>query len=238
MNPTIEVVAANNAEWCDAVCQMHGLVTETDFAAWTSRTRTPALYPDAVTLAPGISVDGLLARIDRSPGCSIKDSFASLDLVDYGFRILFDGQWIVREPKESLVVEADPRWTVVRGADAFVSWETAWRGHNGPDDVLRPGLLSFSAVTVLAALVDERIVGGAILNQGPKVIGISNFFTEDETIAENWQGCLAFVDTLFPGATLVGYESGANLDVVRSLGVTPAGPMRVWISQGKMGDLS
>jgi hypothetical protein len=29
-------------------------------------------------------------------GCSIKDSFASLDLTARGFRVLFDAQWIVR----------------------------------------------------------------------------------------------------------------------------------------------
>ena len=213
------------------MCRMHGLVTDTDVSMWTSRSRTPALYPDAVTLAPDISVDWLLDRIDRSPGCSIKDSFASLDLADHGFRVLFDGHWIVREPNESLVVAAGPRWTVVSGADAFVSWEIAWRGRNGPVDVLRPGLLSLSAVTVLAALVDERIVGGAVINQGPKVIGISNFFTEGERRSENWRGCLAFIDTLFPGATLVGYESGVILDLVRSLGVVTAGPMRVSVNQ-------
>ena len=209
---------------------MHGLGTETDDSLWTSRTRSPALYPDAVTLAPDVSVDRLLARIDRSRGCSIKDSFASLDLAGHGFRVLFDGQWIVRQPMEPLVVTMVPRWTVVRGADAFVSWERAWRGHDGPFDVLRPGLLSLASVTMLAAVANERVVAGAILNHGSEVIGISNFFTEDDTMAENWQGCLAFVDTLFPGATLVGYKSGIDLGVVRSIGFVAAGPMRVWVS--------
>jgi hypothetical protein len=230
VSPRTEIAAANNAEWCDAVCRIHRLVTETDDSAWTSRTRSPALYPDAVTLVPDLSVGGLLARIDRSPGCSIKDSFASLDLAGYGFRVLFDGQWIVRQPIEPLVVAVGPRWTVVNSADAFVSWESAWRGHDGPFDVLRPSLLSLASVTMLAAVSNERVVAGAILNHGSEVIGISNFFTEDDTMAESWQGCLAFVDTLFPGATLVGYESGIDLPVVRSTGFVTAGPMRVWVN--------
>jgi hypothetical protein len=209
---------------------MHGLVTGTDDSAWTSRTRSPALYPDAVTLVPDVSVDGLLARVDRSSGCSIKDSFASLDLAGYGFRVLFDGQWIVRQPNKPLVVAVGPRWTVVSGADAFVSWERVWRGHDGPFEVLRPALVSMASVTMLAAVADERVVAGAILNHGSEVIGISNFFTEDDTTAENWQGCLAFVDTLFPGVTLVGYESEIDLPVVRSIGFVAAGPMRVWVN--------
>lgn len=209
---------------------MHGLVTETDDSAWTSRTRSPDLYPDAVTLAPDVSVDGLLAQIDRSAGCSIKDSFASMELTGYGFRVLFDGQWIVRQSDTPLVVAVGPRWTVVSGADEFVLWESAWRGHDGPFDVLRLGLLSLASVTMLAAVANERVVAGAILNHGSGVIGISNFFTDDDTKAENWQGCLAFVDTLFPGATLVGYESGIDLAVVRSIGFVAAGPMRVWVN--------
>jgi hypothetical protein len=108
----------------------------------------------------------------------------------------------------------------------------AWRGQDGPVNVLRASLLSLASVTVLAAQVDDRIVGGAVLNHGSGVVGISNFFAEDRTFSETWRGCLAFAGALFPRATLVGYESDVNLDVVRSLGVVAAGPMRVWISQG------
>ena len=230
VSPWREIAAANTAGWCDAVCRTHGIVTATDAVAWTSLTRSPALYPDAVTLAPDVSVDELLARIDRSQGCSIKDSFASLNLAGYGFRILFDGQWIVRQRAKPLVVELGPRWTVVKGADAFVSWESAWRSHDGPFDVLRPGLLSLASVTILAAVRNDRVVAGAIVNCSSEVIGISYFFTEDDTVADNWRSCLAFVDSLFPGATLVGYESGIDLLVVRTIGFAAAGPMRVWVS--------
>lgn len=89
------MAAANNAEWCDLVCRTYGAQTRFDEDAWTSRTRTPPGYPDAVTLVPHPSAPDLLARIDTSAGCSIKDSFASMDMTTYGFRVLFDAQWIV-----------------------------------------------------------------------------------------------------------------------------------------------
>jgi hypothetical protein len=79
-----------------------------------------------------------LARIDDSPGCSVKDSFASLDLTRHGFRVLFDAQWIVRGPSGTPAVPPSPRWTVVRDAEASAAWEEAWRGPDGPQDVL-PG---------------------------------------------------------------------------------------------------
>jgi len=74
------MAAANNAEWCDLICRTHGAQTRFDENAWTSRTRTPPGYPDAVTLVPDLAVPDLLTRVDTSVGCSIKDSFTSLDL--------------------------------------------------------------------------------------------------------------------------------------------------------------
>src|SRR5690349_21862218 len=58
--------------------------------------RTPEHYPDAVTLHASVDADGLLARVDATSGCSIKDSFADLDLTPRGFDPLFDATWIRR----------------------------------------------------------------------------------------------------------------------------------------------
>jgi hypothetical protein len=223
------IAAANNAEWCDAVCRAHGIETEVDAQAWTSRSRTPPLYPDAVTLVPHPPVPELLARIDSSPGCSIKDSFASLDLTGYGFRVLFDAQWVVRAPIDPPALPDSPRWVVVRDVDGFGAWENAWQSRDGAPDVLRADLLRTQSVTVLGAHVDDRVVGGAVLNRSAAVVGISNFFAEDPITSISWQGCVALVCALVPGATLVGYESGQTLGAVRTDGFTAVGPLRVWV---------
>ena len=51
------------------------------------------------------------ADLDRSAGCTIKDSFAALDLTAHGFRVLFEAQWIT--------APAYPQsaWTVPAGVD-------------------------------------------------------------------------------------------------------------------------
>jgi hypothetical protein len=103
-------------------------------------------YPDAVALVPDPSVPELLARIGTSVGRSIKDSFASLDLTGYGFRVLFDAQWMVRMSTAIPPRPASPRWGVVYDRDGLVAWEQAWRSSDGPPGVFRTELLDPSAV--------------------------------------------------------------------------------------------
>src|SRR5262245_42731752 len=76
------------------MCQAHGVPSVFYGDAWTATRRAQMFYPDAVTLVPGeVSV---LDRIDASPGCSVKDSFVTLNLP--GFSTLFEAQWIARTP--------------------------------------------------------------------------------------------------------------------------------------------
>ena len=234
--------AANNAEWCDLVCRSHGANTRLDGDAWTSETRTPALYPDAVTLVPDPSVPDLLSRIDTSAGCSIKDSFASLDLSADGFRVLFDARWVVRTsntsppdgagPARGLLGRPGPRWERVRTPSGLATWEQAWRGGGGPPDVFRAELLDHDSVAVLAARSGERVVAGAILNRSSTVVGISNFFAEPHFTPAAWSDCLALAGSLYPASTFVGYESGDGLLAARNHGFETVGPLRAWVHDG------
>jgi hypothetical protein len=72
--------AQNNARWCDLVCRSHDLPTVMSEQLWIAPRGSPRLYPDAVTLAPGMAADVVLRDIDTRPGCSVKDSFADVDL--------------------------------------------------------------------------------------------------------------------------------------------------------------
>ncbi|WCN78864.1 hypothetical protein [Micromonospora sp. LH3U1] len=150
--------ARNNAEWCDIVCGSQGLAGRTDAEAWSVPRRSPPWYPDAVTLRPGVAAEALLARIDAGPGASVKDSFADLDLSGYGFRVLFDAQWIHRPPAEPPV---DAPLTPVTTPDEL----TAWAAAHGGGELFRPALLADPRVRVLARH-DERgvITGGAVLS--------------------------------------------------------------------------
>ena len=118
--------------------------------------------------------------------------------------------------------------TIVSNAAAFTCWESAWRGPNGPPDVLRVGLIAANSVTVLAAHVDDRIVGGAVLHRSAGVVGISNFFDDSGDRSKAWHDCLSFVGTLFPVEAIVGYDQVDNLGVLRSHGFEAVGALRVW----------
>src|SRR5580765_4949135 len=106
----VHAAARNNAEWCDTFCRTYGIVGRLDAESWTSPERTPPFYPDAVTLVPDVPPMQLLSAIDASDGCSVKDSFANLDLTADGFRVLFRAEWLFREAREAAPTSS--RWSV------------------------------------------------------------------------------------------------------------------------------
>jgi hypothetical protein len=225
--PGVAAAAANNAAWCDSVARTHGIAGVFSADAWTAPNRTPARYPDAVTLRPDVDPVGLLTRIDHGPGASVKDSFATLDLGPFGFRVLFDATWIARAPGGELT--GDTATFAALHRDRFADWERAWRGGDGPSGVLRPALLDVPAVTMVAAVdADDRIVSGAALFVDAGVVGISNVFAPEDRVDDAWRGVVAWCALRHPGATLVGYESGADLAVAWRNGFEPLAPLRVW----------
>ena len=225
MRPYAMVAARNNAEWCDIVCRSHGVDTRWGRNVWVARRRSPPLYPDAVTVSADARADGVLRLADSAAGCSVKDSFASLDLSTAGFRVLFEAEWI-RCPSPPPNAPADGLdWHVVRTADGLRAWGAA----HGGGQVFRPDLLDHPTVTVLAAFDGATIVGAAIANRSDDVVGLSNVFTAGVEVGPIWTGAVAAASARFPGLTLVGYESGADLDAAREHGFVTTGPLRVWL---------
>ncbi|WBB68179.1 hypothetical protein [Micromonospora sp. WMMD812] len=236
--------AADNAQWCGSVCASHGLAGRTDADAWSVPRRSPPWYPDAVTLRPGVRAAVLLNRIDDGPGASVKDSFADLDLAPYGFRVLFAADWIHRPP-------ADPPALGEPAADAPAARRpgtgrsaaqrpgavpltpvtspdrlAAWAAAHGGGALFRPELLADPRVTVLARYApDGSVAGGAVLHRSGPATGVSNVFAVGDGVAEIWAGICA----TRPGAPLVGYESGPDLDPALRVGFARVGPLRVWL---------
>lgn len=228
--PTDDLVSAaalDNARWCDTVCRTHGLSGSLSPRLWASSRRTPLFYPDAVTLTPGATSDEVLSVVDITPGCSIKDSFADLDLTAAGFHVLFEAQWITHSAPGDAASGADAspgpvEWRDV-DADGFTEWLSAW---SGGTDVLLPSLLAEPTVTVLAAYHDVRLVAGAVAHHDGSVIGLSNVFGAPDVA---WPGLVAAASTRWPGMPLVGYEHGDDLTAALRHGFTALGPLRVWL---------
>lgn len=223
--------ARDNAEWCDAVARGHGPAGVFAPDAWTSAHRTPPLYPDAVTLAPGASAAALVAGIDTDgPGCSVKDSFADLDLTGDGFEVLFEAVWIHR-PAAAPPADTGSRleWSAVTGPASLEEWEAAWDGERSTG-LFHPALPGPDLV-FLAGRAGDRIVAGAVAHRGSgPVVGLSNLFSHDDAGTDAaWAGALGEVAARWPELPVVGYESGDDLDAAVRAGFVPVGPLRVWL---------
>ncbi len=222
--------ARNNAEWCDAVCRAHGLPGAFDADAWTSAHRTPRYYPDAVTLAPTASGEHVLDRIDTaSPGCSVKDSFASLDLTGMGFRVLLEADWIYRPHSDPVSAgRLDIRWEPVRDGAGLLAWEAAWSDDQDELGLFPFELLTDHIVTFLGGRLGGRVVAGCVASSSSLVVGVSNLFSLDGDLDTAWAGALAAVDRRLPGRPIVGYGHGDTLAAAVRQGFRPVGRLRVW----------
>jgi hypothetical protein len=224
-----DAAALNNALWCDAVCRTHDRPGIFGTLLWATKLGAPNLYPDVVTLAgPGSAAaqrHAIAALIERGRpgGWAIKDSFAALDLVPMGFRPLFDAQWIAHGGALSNDTPT-LHWRAVMDAPSLAAWNAAW-GESAP---FKPGLLADDDVVFVAAHHGDTLVGGAILNHGAGVVGLSNVFAASRWQGTVWRDLPAQASRLFDGAMLVGYQSGASLDHAIASGFEAIGPLRIW----------
>jgi hypothetical protein len=224
MDARAALAARNNAEWCDAVCRAHGITTSFGPHVWVALRRSPPMHPDAMTLTEYASAGDVLRRVDGSSGCSIKDSFGSLDFAHDGFGPLFDAEWVHREPSRQRADDS-LSWSVVRTPDELVAWGAA----HGGGDVLGPVLLDDPAVTILMARDGQGVSAGAIGYRSRSVVGVSNLFTATSDIDQAWAGAITVISAQNPDLPLVGYENGTSLRAARRAGFVSVGPLRVWL---------
>ena len=214
------VAAAANAAWCDAICTSVGVRTRRDANAWTATDRTPDGYPDAVTLSRGVDPAALLAHVDGGSGCSVKDSFADLDLGPLGFRVLFEATWI-RRPAGGFATAVVLDWHEARTAADLRQWS---QGHDL--DVFVPALLELGDLHFFQARPGHA---GFALHRTGDVVGVSNTISAGSDLTALWSDTVALAGQEFPGRDLVGYEVGADLEAARTVGFVETGPLRVWV---------
>jgi hypothetical protein len=229
----------NNVDWCDRVCRVNGLAPQRTATAWTNAVRTPQLYPDAISLSVDTTADEILKAIDLSEGCSVKDSFATLDLYTYGFTILFEGIWVDLSAAkfgnwdvDTLLaqggVKSEPVWDAVATPSDFEVWAAAWRQSND-SDALRPNLLNDPTLDFIWARSSNQVLAGAIVNRSENAIGLSNYFSLSLNDVQIWRSCVTHVRANAPGLAVVGYVTESSLYLVREANFTALGPLRIWI---------
>jgi hypothetical protein len=217
--PLVEA-ALNNAGWCDAVCRALGLRTRWGADAWTVARRSPNGYPDAVTLRHDADAAAVLSRVDVGPGCSVKDSFAALDLAPWGFHVLFDATWI-RRPSAPDASSAALEWSEVHSPADLDQWS---RGHDL--DVFRPGLLEVEDLRFFHCPV---AAAGFALHRTAGVVGVSNTVAGRAPLAAVWSDLVIIAGAVYPGLDLVGYEAADDLEAATAAGFLSTGPLRVWM---------
>jgi hypothetical protein len=231
------ICVKNNVDWYRAIFESHGLSGEIADGVWFSRDTAPPYYSNAVTLTPSAQeqqvarlrdLDGVLRR-----RWSVKDSFAALDLSPFGFRLLFEAEWIWCAASDAPAgEERGVTWRPVTTTDQLEDWETAWREDGSPTDtrVFLPQLLTNATISLFGGYRDGVLVGGCAGNRSADAVGFSNFFVARGHEAVAMPGAIGAVARFGGGLPIVGYLAGEGLARMRDLGFGTVGPLRVWLS--------
>jgi hypothetical protein len=220
--------AANNADFYGAVFDAQLLTWTRDRSCWVSTEQPPPYYSQLVTLSPENTIEQLAKIMDLrwllSHPWSFKDAFCTLDVASDGFEILFEAQWIWRDPAK---VKRPDGWVQVKWPAQLRKWEAAWAANGSPTpvQVFKEPLLADPYVFVMAQLHNGEIVGGAIGNISDGVLGLSNVFGASFAAAAD------AVQSLNGDLAVVGYERGDNLVAARGCGFTEVAPLRVWMTR-------
>ena len=230
-NPALVRAAARaNAEWCHAFCSTHGIAGRFDPGLWSSPVRTPPHYPDAVTLCANVGVRRIVSEIEPGAGCSVKDSFACLDLEAEGFETLFQAEWIAREPAMRPRTLSDSgQWSVLTSEAQLREWETSYVGLPGDAAFFRPTLLTNGAIAVLGRHESDRIVAGAIAIRSTNVIGLSCVFAAVGELDSAWSDAANVAANLWGEMPTLSYDTGGALDAARNAAFESIGELIVWL---------
>ncbi len=131
----------------------------------------------------------------RSAGCSIKDSFASLDLSAQGFRVLFEAEWIVHAGPSPTAEAAEPRGSRCTTRPGSSPGSGPGGATTTRRACSRSELLDDETIVVAGARRGDGFDAGAILHRSAAVVGVSNVFGD----ASAWAGCLAHRGVALPG---------------------------------------
>jgi hypothetical protein len=212
----------NNARWCDLVCRSHGITTSWQEGFWVSRQPSPRFYPEAITLQRSLAPAQVIEELP-SGICSVKDSFADLELESHGFEPLFDARWIYRAFTDG----APPAtgWTTVSTDREFVRWLEAC----GLAGVLPPVLLRDESVRFLQREHAHEVSAGFVLNRSGSVVGVSNLFTTNAPLDQVWCDVAALCGQQFGVCSIVGYERDQGLDAAINAGFDDLAALRIWL---------
>jgi len=234
MSADVRDAVVDNLQWCALVCRAHGIPTQQSGGIWFSTRSAPDRFPDVMTTRPGVAIADVVAACEhpgRSAGaemCSVKDSFADVELAGEGFSELFAAQWIRRGPGEDRHAGyAELRWQVVDSVGQFDAWTRA----TDTAATLTRAVWADPSVHLLAAYHRGALAGCAVASTGTAAVGLSNVVVVGADVGHVWQSLAHAVPAMFGARPIVGYEHGDDLAAAVDAGFRLAGPLRVWLRQ-------
>lgn len=223
-DPRLGVAVRASQAWYLDVFSAHGIPTRTEGGLWSALGDPPPWHSAAKTLRPGVPEDRVAAAVERFDGCSVADSFGSLDLTAHGFGTLFRATWVFR----AAAVEDRPHWpegwSAVTGEHDLCEWNVL----HDTTGVLLPSLLQHPRFTFLVRRCSGRMVAGGVLHRVHDAIELSNTWSTSDEGSE-LRGLLACAENLHPQQPVVGYIEDGLLPAYTDAGFAPVGPQVVWL---------
>ncbi|WML49507.1 hypothetical protein RCG23_05815 [Neobacillus sp. PS3-34] len=183
----------------------------------------PKFYPDIITSSRNATAQEVNDFVGNREIFSIKDSYANLDLQPFGFKILFEAEWIYHAPV-SKIEGMRQEWRVIKTDEELMKWISA----NGLENVIKSDILRRKDAEIFMREEKDKL-SGFIANLGSGAVGVSNVFSKDDSYERLWPDIVQIVSNRFPGLPMVGYEHGEGLKAALTSGWESAGPLRIWI---------
>lgn len=223
METKVDITVLNNIVWCGMVCEMHGAAAVSRGNLWGLLSAAPKFYPDIITSSRNATAQEVNDFIGNREIFSIKDSYANLALQPFGFKILFEAEWIYHAPV-SKIEGMRQEWRVIKTDEELMKWISA----NGLENVIKSDILRRKDAEIFMREEKDKL-SGFIANLGAGAVGVSNVFSKDDSYERLWPDIVQIVSNRFPGLPMVGYEHGEGLKAALTSGWESAGPLRIWI---------
>ena len=236
MTDPVTLCAEAAAGWHTAWLTSLEIESAREGGYWRALDKPPLIYFSAITLRSDVSA----ASVADAPG-SICDTWQTLDLRSYGFRVWRTEPWFYR-PAGLLPVDAPPELEVIPVSTAaeVVEFEAvSVRGFGGEDDSIEPGtyhppaILEDDAMKMFIGRVDGRAVGAAMGYLADGVVGVFGVTTVASARGRGYGSALTKAAMLSENdlpSVLAPSPQGERL--YRRLGFAPVGALSIWVSEG------
>lgn len=236
MQDKLQKAICNNNELYEAILSSQDIKSHKTDSIWYSLENTPPFYSNLVTVSKEWKPDDVFRNIDFNyekenwEEWSIKDSFAVLDLTEFGFTKLFDAQWMYLEANDFIATEnsGNLHYKIVDNEETLSAWRLVWDiDEQIGKQIFSPKLLNNSKVFIVAGYKEQQIVSGCFVNKTGNVLGVSNFFAPDREIYY-WSDIIRFIRESVKCLDIVGYERNELVDKLHFLGFESIGNLTVW----------